>query len=150
MSSHVALSTVPTNYDYHEYSQEYSQHTCKVDPRRPDLTTVLRPWHLEMVCLFTGESSLSLSIELALKSWNSRFPMLSILDFNDKDGPECEWNCSHLHDLNDEVGTFRIIKKATLRSDYVLLGGGEEGCEDCSPRPIPYIFSGRGVCGIAL
>lgn len=99
-----------------------------------------------------GESSVCLSIELALKSGNSRLPVLGVFDFNDKDRPKGEWSRSHLHDLDDEVRnvTFRIIRKATLRSDYVALGGGEEDCEDCSPRPIPYVFSGRGVCGIVL
>jgi hypothetical protein len=99
-----------------------------------------------------GESSVSLSIELALKSWNSILPMLGIFDFDDKDSPKGEWSCRHLHDLDDEVGnvTFRIVRKATLRSDYVALGGGEEGCEDCIPRPIPYVFSGRRVCGVVL
>ena len=41
---------------------------------------------------------------------------------------------------------FRIVRKATLWSDYVALGGGEEGCEDGIPRPIPYVFSSRRVC----
>lgn len=99
-----------------------------------------------------GERSVSLSIELMLKSRNSGFPMLGVFDFNNEDRPKGEWSRSHLHNLDDEVGnvTFRIIRKATLLNDYVTLGGGEEGCEDCSPRPIPYVSSGRGVCGIVL
>src|SRR6266478_1931275 len=99
-----------------------------------------------------SESSICLSLELAFKSWNSILPMLGVSDFNDKDGPKDEWSCSHLHDLDDQVGnvTLRIIWKATLRSHYVALGGGEEGCEDCNPRPIPCIFSARGVCGKVL
>ena len=86
-----------------------------------------------------GESSVSLPVELALKSRNSRFPVLGVFDFDDKNTPKGKWSCRDLHDLDDEVGnvTLGIARKATLRSDYVALGGGKEGCEDGSPRPVP-------------
>jgi len=41
------------------------------------------------------------------------------------------------------MSSFRL----SVISAYVALNGREEGCEDCSPWPIPYIFSGRRVCG---
>jgi hypothetical protein len=86
-----------------------------------------------------GESSVSLPVELALKSRNSRFPVLGVFDFDDKNTPKGKWGCRDLHDLDDEVGnvTLGIVRKATLRSDYIALGGGKEGCEDGSPRPVP-------------
>ena len=86
-----------------------------------------------------GESSVSLPVELALKSRNSIFPVLGVFDFDDKNTSKGNWSCRHLHDLDDEVGnvTFGVVRKATLRSDYVALGRGKEGCEDSSPRPVP-------------
>jgi hypothetical protein len=99
-----------------------------------------------------GESSDSLSIELTLMSRNSKLPMLGIFYFDDKDRPEDAWSRRHLHDLDNKVRnvTFRIVRKVTLRSDYVALGGGEKCCENRISRPIPYVFSHRRVCGIVL
>jgi len=86
-----------------------------------------------------GESSVSLPVELALKSRNSRFPVLGVFYVDDKNTPKGKWSCRYLHDLDDEVGnvTLGIVRKATLRSDYIALGGGKESCEDGSPRPVP-------------
>ena len=93
-----------------------------------------------------GESSIRLSIELALKNRNSSLPMLGVFYFKDEDTSKGDWSCRHLHNLNDEVGNviLRIVRKATLGSDNIALGRGEEGCEYSSPRPIPCVFSGRG------
>jgi hypothetical protein len=99
-----------------------------------------------------GESSVTLSVELASNSWKSMLPMLGLIYLEDKDRRKGEWRCRQLHDLDDEVGnvTFRIVRKATLRSDYVALGGGEEGCEDCIPWPRLCVFSTKRVCGTVL
>ena len=99
-----------------------------------------------------SKGSVSLPTELSFQGSDSGSPVLGIFDFHNKNSSESDGGCRQLHDLDDEVGNMAlgIIRKATLRSDYVALGRRKEGCEDGCPWTVPYVLDDRWVCGVVV